>query len=152
MAEPAVPLFGRPAAGVDYPLRACVFGLCQDEAGRLALARLPTPDGDVYDLPGGGIDPGETDLQALAREFLEEAGLPIAPLGLLARARQIWTPHDGPPRTSNCAFFHCVASGPAIAPTEPDHQLCWIAPLDALRLVRHDAHAWAITAMLRTAP
>ncbi len=32
---------------------------------------------------------------------------------------------------------------------EADHELVWITPHDALRRLRHDAHAWAVAAWLR---
>ncbi len=37
----------------------------------------------VYNQPAGHLDPGETLLQAVARETLEEAGWDIEPLGLV---------------------------------------------------------------------
>ena len=45
--------------------------------GQVALIKS-TKKG-FYQFPGGGIDPGETHHQALARETLEEAGLVILP-------------------------------------------------------------------------
>jgi 8-oxo-dGTP diphosphatase len=32
---------------------------------------------------------------------------------------------------------------------EDDHKLVWFAPDEALRIVRHDSHAWAIVVWLR---
>ena len=37
-----------------------------------------------YDLPGGGINPGESIAEALCREFVEETGVEVSPFALLS--------------------------------------------------------------------
>ena len=50
-----------------------------DAAGRLLLIRRGhEPGAGLWSLPGGRIEPGETDEQAVAREILEETGLRVA--------------------------------------------------------------------------
>lgn len=46
--------------------------------GKLLLTRLA--NGDVYMLPGGGMDEGETPEEACAREAAEETGLTVTPV------------------------------------------------------------------------
>ncbi|MTE19138.1 NUDIX domain-containing protein [Streptomyces sp. TRM43335] len=46
-------------------------------AGRLLMVRVR--DRDCWELPGGGIEPGETPREAAARELWEESGLRVAP-------------------------------------------------------------------------
>lgn len=48
---------------------------------RILIARRPsnTVYGGYWELPGGKIDPGETPVQALVREFHEELGIEIEP-------------------------------------------------------------------------
>ncbi|HTP16432.1 MAG TPA: NUDIX domain-containing protein [Streptosporangiaceae bacterium] len=54
----------------------CVGAVITDEAGRLLLIkRGHEPGAGLWSLPGGRIEPGETDKQAVVREISEECGL-----------------------------------------------------------------------------
>ena len=52
--------------------------ICLDDRGRILLLRWRDPfDGSTkWEPPGGGIEAGETPLQAARRELIEETGLP----------------------------------------------------------------------------
>ena len=142
--------FGTPQPGLDYPDRPAAFGVVVRE-GRIALVRITRSDAASYmDLPGGALDPGEDDEAALTREFGEETGLKVRPVRRLGRARQYLIKTDGAPANNLCALFQAEAVGEdAALKIEDDHELVWIEPLEALRRLRHDVHAWAVTAWLR---
>jgi 8-oxo-dGTP pyrophosphatase MutT (NUDIX family) len=55
-----------------------VGAIIKDDAGRLLLIqRGHDPEAGRWSLPGGRIEPGETDEQALIREVREETGLTV---------------------------------------------------------------------------
>ncbi|HEY2239276.1 MAG TPA: NUDIX domain-containing protein [Streptosporangiaceae bacterium] len=55
-------------------------GIIRDGAGRLLLIqRGHDPEAGRWSLPGGRIEPGESDAQALVREMREETGLTVEP-------------------------------------------------------------------------
>jgi 8-oxo-dGTP diphosphatase len=57
--------------------RVAAYALCEDDAGRILLARLTYPEikAGHWTLPGGGIDFGEAPTEAVLRELTEETGL-----------------------------------------------------------------------------
>ena len=67
----------------------CVGAVVTDSRGRLLLIkRGHEPGAGLWSLPGGRIEPGETDAEALIREMREETGLTVEPGRLLGRVRR----------------------------------------------------------------
>jgi 8-oxo-dGTP diphosphatase len=58
----------------------CVGGIAFDAHGRLLLIRRANdPGSGQWSLPGGRVEPGETDKEAVVRELFEETGLDVIP-------------------------------------------------------------------------
>jgi len=58
----------------------CVGGIVHDDDGRLLLIqRANEPGRGMWSIPGGRVEPGETDTEALVREMREETGLDVRP-------------------------------------------------------------------------
>ncbi len=84
------------AAPLPPPYRPCV-GLCLlGPGGRLFAGQRIDNPGDAWQMPQGGVDPGETPLQAAFRELEEETGVP-ASLAEVLREGADWIPYDLPP-------------------------------------------------------
>jgi 8-oxo-dGTP diphosphatase len=57
----------------------CAGAIIKDETGRLLLVlRGHEPGKGLWSVPGGRIEPGETDQEAVVREVREETGLEVA--------------------------------------------------------------------------
>lgn len=150
MAKAKALQFGLKVEGRDYLDRPTVFGIALKD-GKLACVRVTKPKGAYIDLPGGAIDPGETEAAALIREFAEETGLKVQPSEAIACASQYMLKSDGRAVNNVCAFWTAeVVSGPDPAlKVEADHDLVWLAPEEALLALRYDAYAWALLAWMR---
>ncbi|HEX8233681.1 MAG TPA: NUDIX domain-containing protein [Caulobacteraceae bacterium] len=151
MSDGAALQFGRREEGLEYRDRPCAFGVAERD-GRLALVRVTRgSEAAFFDLPGGALDEGEAEAQALEREFGEETGLKVRAEVLLSRADEYLLKFDGEPINNRCGLWRCAVQGEAPElKTEPEHELVWMPPEEALRVLRHDSHAWAVACWLRS--
>ena len=145
------PQFGEPGLEGPYPDRPAAFAVIERD-GLLALVQVDRADrGLVLDLPGGGIDPGETAAEAAVRECGEEAGLVVAlDAEPFVHADHFFVHNDGEVRNTRGAFFvgRMVAEDPALK-IEHDHERVWVAPDEAVRRLDRASHAWAVVTWLR---
>jgi 8-oxo-dGTP pyrophosphatase MutT (NUDIX family) len=90
--------------------------IIRDAEGQVLLVK-PAYRDDTWEIPGGGLEPGEDPLQAVARELREELGRTNTPGRLLAVD---WIPEqpDGRPPLLNFVF-----DGGLITQNEIDHDL-----------------------------
>ena len=57
---------------------------------------------------------------------------------------------EGEQVNNRCALFEAKVTGEdASLKIEADHTLQWLDPAEALRVLRHDCHAWAVLAWMR---
>lgn len=127
-------------------LRQSARALILDEEDQVLLVRFDWPggpEGGFWANPGGGIEPGESRLDALQRELREEVGLVITTLG-----PEVWTktavfPMPGWDGQVDHVHLHRVAHfepAPALSTeelaAEHVHEVRWW-PLDVL--LRSDA-------------
>ena len=102
-----------------------VAALIRDEDGRVLLVRKRGTT--AFMQPGGKRDPGESDIQALARELVEELGCGVAessarPLGVFECAAA------NEPAHRVCAAVYAVdVAGPIVPRAEID-QVVWVDP------------------------
>lgn len=120
--------FGTPPdAGKRYILRPGAYAILPRE-GQVLLTYQAEPFHE-FQLPGGGIDPGESPLQALHREVWEETGWRISsPRRLGAFRRFTYMPEYDKWAEKLCHIFVALPARRLGEPTEPGHTPLWAAP------------------------
>ncbi|MGB1214038.1 MAG: NUDIX hydrolase [Pikeienuella sp.] len=112
-------------ADIHYTRRPGAYGVIL--RGRGALLALNESPGEEFALPGGGIDPGESPVQALHREAMEETGYRIAVLRRVgAYQRYTYMPEYDLWAHKICHIYLCRAGRQVAAPLEPDHTPHWL--------------------------
>jgi 8-oxo-dGTP diphosphatase len=111
----------------------CVGAVVHDAAGRLLVIRRGhAPDAGRWSVPGGRVEPGETEAEAVVREVAEETGLAVVAGPLLGRVR---IPGDGVVFT--VADHACTLTDPGARPVAGD-DAADVAFVDAAALAALD--------------
>lgn len=121
-----------PEAGRRYTCRPGVYAvLWRDGEVLLTHQDAPWPE---YQLPGGGIDPGEQPLPALHREVREETGWTMRLHRRLGAFRRFtFMPEYDLWAEKLCTVYLAMPVRPLGPPTEPGHTAVWATPQAALR-------------------
>lgn len=131
-----MPLQGR--SPLDGPRRLVVVAAAIAEGGRLLAAERSGPPGlaGCWELPGGKVEAGESDTDALVRECREELGIEVTPR---VRVGGDW-PVTGRPLEEAVmrVWMTTIASGrPRLG--DSHRELRWLAPASWLSVPWLDA-------------
>ena len=126
-----------PRADQTYRIRAGSYAILPLK-GRFLVTAQTAPEFDVQ-LPGGGIDPGESPQQALHREVLEEIGWRIArPRRLGAFRRFVYMPDYDMWAEKLCHVFVAHPVRQIADPVEPDHATLVLSAPEAIAVLGND--------------
>ena len=133
-----IPLIGHaPDASRKYTARPGAYAVLPLN-GQVLLTMQVAEDIDIQ-LPGGGIDPGESPVQALHREVLEETGWRIAsPRKLGAFRRFVYMPEYDLWAEKICHIYTARPVMRIAEPTEPDHDTLFVVPETAVNILGND--------------
>ncbi len=114
----------RPLDAASSPpiFRIGVYALIFDDEGRVLLGHRR--DVDWWNLPGGGMEAGETVDEALCREVREETGLEV-------EVERLVGVYSKPQKQEVVLTFLCRSTGGTLQPTEETRENRYFAP-DAL--------------------
>lgn len=127
--------FGEPVVrGQRYSLRPGAYAVLLLGSKVLVTHQArPTPE---YQLPGGGIDPGESPLRALHREVREETGWGIADVCRIGTFRRFaYMPEYDRWAEKLCMIYRARPVRCLSAPSEPHHRAVWLPLAEAARLL-----------------
>ncbi|SMO38146.1 NUDIX domain-containing protein [Paracoccus laeviglucosivorans] len=129
-----IPRFGPPPGPHRYRLRPGAYAvLLRDGAALLTFQRAPEPE---FQLPGGGIDPGESPQVALHREVYEETGWTIStPRRLGVYRRFCHMPEYGFWAEKMCSIWLARPIRRLGPPSEAGHSAHWFPLADAVQLL-----------------
>jgi 8-oxo-dGTP diphosphatase len=142
----SIPEFGIKQEGIDYIDRPGVYALIENNNSQIGV--IETSHG--YFLPGGGIEAGESDVEALKREILEEIGYQASILIEIGEAVEYIQAYSEKKYYQINSRFYKVLPGTEIGEgVEKDHRLVWLRPEEAIQLLKRQSQIWAVQNLVK---
>lgn len=137
-----------PYAGQKYTIRPGAYAILP-LGRRFLLTAQVSPELEVQ-LPGGGVDPGESPIQALYREVIEEIGWRITtPRRLGAFRRFVFMPEYDLWAEKLCHVYVARPTFQIAEPIEPDHETLLLSASQAVEALGNDGDRMFMRAYLR---
>ena len=135
------PIFGNKLDGINYIDRPGAYALIVNDDQQIAVIET----GNGFFLPGGGMDPGETELEALKRELQEETGYQVFVLSQAGTAFEYINGVREDQYYRIRSSFYKVQLGPkTMEGIEKDHRLVWLSREAAIKCLSRQSQVWAI--------
>ncbi len=116
---------GKKLEGIPYTKRLGAYAIIQrEEDNKVAIA---TADGYYFFL-GGGIEEGETEIEALRRELMEESGYSIKNINYFDKVTSWADGGDRGPLDMTATIYLAQFDKKVVTPIETDHKVLWIEP------------------------
>jgi 8-oxo-dGTP diphosphatase len=132
---------------ISYKLRPGAYAILPRN-GMLLLTYQSSPTGE-FQLPGGGIDPGESAIAALHREVIEETGWRISsPVFSHAFRRFVFMPDYDMWAEKFCKIYIARPVRKLCPPIEAGHTAKWIRREDAINCLGNPGDRAAVSAHL----
>ncbi|MFD4673108.1 NUDIX hydrolase [Lentzea sp. NPDC058450] len=114
-----------------------VTAFVQDEQGRLLMIRRT--DNDLYSIPGGAQDVGETIGHTVVREIKEETGIDVEPvdiIGVYSDPAHVIAYTDGEVRQQFSICFRARLLGGELRTSDESSEVHWVSRgnLDSLNI------------------
>lgn len=134
---PKTDYYDDPAAPRANSLVVAVTAVVLDDAGRVLM--IQRTDNDLWAVPGGAQELGETSADAAVREVREETGLEVEVTGLVgiySDPRHVIAYDDGEVRQEFSLCFHARPIDGQLTPSSESKQVHWVEPdrLDMLNI------------------
>jgi 8-oxo-dGTP diphosphatase len=139
---------GSTAGGAAGPRRIpCVGAVIKDDTGRLLLIlRGHEPGKGLWSIPGGRIEPGETDQAAVEREVSEETGLEVTCGRLLGSVER--------PGLAGAVIeirdYYAAVTGGQLAASDDAADARWVTPAEVAHLEADGLLTHGLLTALRT--
>lgn len=115
-----------------------VTAVVRDSDGRLLI--IHKTDNDLWALPGGGHDIGESIGDTVVREVVEETGITVQVdgiVGLYTNPEHVLAYDDGEVRQQFSICFRAHPTGGTLRTSSESKEVRWVAPADLDKLNIH---------------
>ncbi|MEU7782776.1 NUDIX domain-containing protein [Amycolatopsis sp. NPDC049159] len=135
-----VDYYDDPNAPKANSIAVAVSVFIQDDEGRILMIRRT--DNDLYSIPGGQLELGETLAEAAVREVREETGIECEVtdvIGLYSDPKHVIAYTDGEVRQEFSICFRGIYAGGTLRTSTESKEVTWITQIDLEHLNIHQS-------------